>query len=168
MCTGTYFLNHKAHYCTLAPPPTEFHSTASLLWVWLNICDGDTRGLHYNAVLGVWILYTTIRCIKYSYPFGLYFSLACNINWSLGFTFQNDLKISAYRWKASFCFPSWCRFFCLSMFGQKLFLSGCKNSGKLMFEGHDGSYLVSCVFSITFRSDRHLWSSLVCVNIHLH
>lgn len=60
--------------------PMEFQSGASLLCMWLNICAGDTRGLHFNTLLMTWMDYNSMNYIKYSQPGGLQFAACCNIN----------------------------------------------------------------------------------------
>lgn len=61
--------------------PTEFQSGAALLWLWLNTCAGDTRGLHFNPLLGTWMDYSSIQYIKYSLLSGLQFPATYCINW---------------------------------------------------------------------------------------
>lgn len=53
-------------------------------------------------------------------------------------------------------------------FDQNEFLSICQNSRKWCLKVVMDPVSFPDVFSVTFRSDRHLWSPLVCVNINLH
>ena len=150
--------------------------------MWLNICAGDTRGLYSSTLLGSWTDNGFISYIKCSQPGGLQFPAvyieltAFKRGHSYGFTQQKqfgsqdsslvpDVKIIH-----TFCLAA----AFLNLWGllphvlTKMSFIQLPKSREVEPEGCDGSCLFPDVFSFTFRSDRHLWSSLVCVNINLH